>query len=261
MTLSTRVAAPPVRQRSLKAGLPTRVAAALLRQRSLWAGVVIATVVILTAACGKKGPPLAPFARVPAVVGNVTAQRIGDDVFVSFPVPTTNVDGQQPADIGSLEVYAITATKPPETDEHRKLATLVATLPVKPLLPAGIPPDGPAVDADGKPRASDVPAIPAPPGIDRAVPAVVKESLTPDKRVPVELPARTVTLAAPVDEEVIARPLIAPTADRVAAPLLLRDRGELARPQGAGLGARPRASRCSEQRAGCAASDISPRRQ
>ena len=195
--------------------LSTRVAAALLRQRSLRAAIAIAALVILAAACGKKGPPLAPFARVPAVVGNVTAQRIGDDVFVSFPVPTTNVDGQQPVDIGSLEVYAITATKPPETDEHRKLATLVATLPVRPLLPAGIAPDGPAIDADGKPRAADVPAIPAPPGIDRAVPAVVRESLSPDKRVPLELPVKTATPVAPIDEEVIDRPLIAPTASEL----------------------------------------------
>ena len=174
--------------------------------------MAIAAVVIVAAGCGKKGPPLAPFVRVPAVVANVTAQRIGDDVFVSFPVPTTNVDGQQPADIGSLEVYAITATKPPETDEHRKLATLVATLPVRPLLPAGVVPEGPSVDADGKPRAANVPAIPAPPGIDRAVPAVVRESLTPDMRVPVALPVKTETPSAAVVDEVIAGPLIAPAA-------------------------------------------------
>ena len=82
---------------------------------------------ILAAGCGKKGPPLAPFARVPATVGEVTTQRVGDDVFVSFKVPTANVDGQQPADLGSLEIYAITATSAPDTDEQRKLATLVAT--------------------------------------------------------------------------------------------------------------------------------------
>ena len=73
----------------------------------------IGLVCLLAAACGKKGPPLAPFARVPATVDNVTAQRIGDDVFVTFKVPTANVDGQQPADIGSLEIYAITAISPP----------------------------------------------------------------------------------------------------------------------------------------------------
>ena len=59
--------------------------------------------------CGKKGPPLAPFVRVPAAVTAVTPQRVGDDVYLSFTVPATNVDGQKPADIGAVEVYAVTS--------------------------------------------------------------------------------------------------------------------------------------------------------
>lgn len=155
--------------------------------------------VICAAACGKKGPPLAPFARVPAPVESVTAQRIGDDVYVSFPVPKANVDGQQPADIASLEVYAITATSPPETDEQRKLATLVATLPVQPLMP---PP----------PAGVDVPVSPAPPGVDRAAPAVVREALTAEARLAVTLPPKPGTLALPAapDQEPLAGPLVAP---------------------------------------------------
>lgn len=157
---------------------------------------------ILAAACGKKGPPLAPFARVPATVGDVSALRVGDDVFVSFKVPTANVDGQQPADIGSLEVYAITATSAPDTDEQRKLATLVATLPVRPILPV-LPP---ALDGVG------VPPLPLPPGIDRAVPAVMREALTAEMRVAVPLPPKrgtVVPLVSP-DEEPVLGPLIMP---------------------------------------------------
>lgn len=202
MTLSIRVAAALLRQRSLRPGRSTCAAAPLPRRRSSWAGVAIAALVIVAAACGQKGPPLAPFVRVPAVVTTVTAQRIGDDVFVSFPVPTANVDGQQPADIGSLEVYAITATSPPETDEHRKLATLVATLPVRPI-PPELPP---------APAGVEVPPIPALPGIDRVAPAVVRETLTAEKRTAVALPLEEGT-SEPVgspDEEVIVGPLIAP---------------------------------------------------
>jgi len=192
----------------------TRVAAALLRPRSLSvSATALALVIVFAAACGKKGPPLAPFVRVPAVVANVTAQRIGDDVFVSFPVPTANVDGQQPADIGSLEVYAITATGPPDMDEHLELATLVATLPVRPILPPSATPDSPSVAVGGKPLAGvDVPAILALPGIDRAVPAVVREVLTAEKKMAVKLPPKAGTVA-PIespDEEVIVGPLIAP---------------------------------------------------
>lgn len=157
---------------------------------------------VVFAGCGKKGPPLAPFVRVPAVVADVTALRLGDDVYLSFPVPAANVDGQQPADIAALEVYAITATSPPETEEQRELATLIATLPVRPILPAMPPP----------PAGVELPAVPLPPGIDRGAPAVVRETLTPEARVPVELPPRegvVAPLASP-DEEALVGPLVAP---------------------------------------------------
>ncbi|MDP3719162.1 MAG: hypothetical protein Q8T13_15470 [Acidobacteriota bacterium] len=155
------------------------------------------------AACGKKGPPLAPFVRVPATVDTVTAQRIGDDVYVSFPVPKANVDGQQPADIGSLEVYAITAASPPETDEQRELATLVATVPVQPILPE-LPPPAAGVE---------VPPVPVLPGVDRAVPAVVRETLTAEQRIAIELPPNPATLArvASPDQEPLPGPLVAPS--------------------------------------------------
>jgi hypothetical protein len=173
------------------------------RRRSLRAGAAAALIVIVvTAACGKKGPPLAPFVRVPAAVAEVAVQRLGDQVYVSFPVPSANVDGQQPADIASLEVYAITATRPPETDEQRKLATLIATLPVRPIMPE-LPPAAGGVE---------VPPLPAPPGIDRAARAVVKETLTPDLHVAVELPLPKGAVAPikAADEEPVAGPLVAP---------------------------------------------------
>lgn len=138
----------------------------------------IAAVVLLTAACGKKGPPLAPYVRVPATIANVTAQRIGGDVYLSFAVPSANVDGQQPADIAALEVYAVTSRRPPATEEQREVATLIATLPVRPILPE-IP-----APADG----SAPPAIPLPPGVDRGATAVVRETLTSEAFQPIELP-------------------------------------------------------------------------
>lgn len=168
MTLSTHSVAASPRRRSLRTSHSTRIVAALL------------AVAALATACGKKGPPLAPFVRVPATVAGVTAARVGDDVFVSFPVPTANVDGQRPADIASLEVYAITATRPPETDEQRKLATLIATLPVRPILPP-LPPAAAGVE---------LPPVPLPPGVDRGVPAVVRETLTAETRVVVQLPPK-----------------------------------------------------------------------
>jgi hypothetical protein len=138
----------------------------------------MAVLLALTAACGKKGPPLAPFVRVPAMVANVTAQRVGGDIYLSFPVPSTNVDGQQPADIASLEVYAVTSTRPPATEDQREVATLVATVPVRPLLP-----ELPA-SVNGTPP----PPIPLLPGVDRGATAVVREPVTADVLTPVALP-------------------------------------------------------------------------
>jgi len=192
VTASTHPVAASPRRRSLRTSHSTRIVAALL------------AVAALATACGKKGPPLAPFVRVPATVASVTAARVGDDVFVSFPVPVANVDGQQPADIASLEVYAITAIKPPETDEQRKLATLIATLPVRPILPA-LPP---------APAGVELPPVPLPPGIDRGVPAVVRETLTAETRLVVELPRKEGELVPDesLDEPVPAfGPLVAPT--------------------------------------------------
>jgi hypothetical protein len=138
---------------------------------------VCVLVMVVTIACGKKGPPLAPFVRVPAGVASVTGQRIGGDVYLSFPVPSANVDGQQPADIAALEVYAVTATRPPATEAQREAAALIATVPVRPILPELPVPDGAAP-----------PPLPMPPGVDRAATAVVREALTSDAFVPVELP-------------------------------------------------------------------------
>ena len=140
--------------------------------------IVLLAAIVATVACGSKGPPLAPFVRVPAIVTTVTGQRIGNDVYLSFGVPSTNVDGRQPADIAALEVYAVTATQPPATEEQREVATLVATVPVRPILPE-LP-----VPANGSAPAP----IPLPPGVDRGATAVVRETITPEMRTPVELP-------------------------------------------------------------------------
>src|SRR5688572_3975029 len=156
------------------------------------ASITLATVTLI--GCGSKGPPLAPFVRVPAIVTTVTGQRIGNDVYLSFAVPSTNVDGQQPADIAALEVYAVTSMRPPATREQREVASLIATLPVRPILPE-LPPS-----ANG----SAPPPGPLPPGVDRGTNAVVRETLTSEAMVPVELPpdprARIDAVAAPDDE-------------------------------------------------------------
>jgi len=133
----------------------------------------------------------------------VTPLRIGDDVYLSFKVPDTNADGQKPADIGEVDVYAVTSAKAPATENQREAATLIATLPVRPILPEPPPP------VEGSPPP---PPIPLPPGVDRGAAVAVKETLTAEARVAVELPVdRLIPKAAgPAEAEAPVGPLVAP---------------------------------------------------
>lgn len=158
---------------------------------------------VAAAGCGKKGPPLAPFVRVPAAVTAATPQRVGNDVYLSFTVPEANLDGKKPADIAAVEIYAVTSDRPPADDKQREVATLIATLPVRPILRE------PPVSANG----SAPPPIPPPPGVDRGARVAIREPLTADARLPVALPVEkpVVKTAAPLDEEVEPfGPLVAP---------------------------------------------------
>jgi hypothetical protein len=157
------------------------------------------------AGCGKKGAPLPPLLRIPAAVGDAAVVRVENDVYVRFTVPTSNADGQVPADIARVEVYAITANRAPtnqdDAEELRELSTLIATETVRRPLPP-------------LPREmSDQPApppLPLAPGVDQGSEIVVRETLTPEMREPVTIPESTARPAPSVDEEPFPGPLVGP---------------------------------------------------
>jgi hypothetical protein len=181
----------------------TRDSRARRANRSLRAGGLICAVIVASA-CGKKGPPLAPLVRVPALVTTVTPVRIDNDIYLTFTVPDTNADGSKPADIGEVDVYAVTSDRPPATEKQREVATLVAAVPVHPILPPPPP----------LPNGSAPPPIPLPPGVDRGTAISVRETLTADARVAVELPVELpkTTVVPPADEAPVEfiGPLVAP---------------------------------------------------
>ena len=162
----------------------------------------VLALVVASVACGKKGPPLAPLSRVPALITQVTPQRVGDDVYLTFTVPSQNADAQKPATIGEVNVYAVTSATPPATEPQREVAQLVATVPVHPILPE------PPVPANGTPP----PPIPLPPGVDQGASVTVRETLTAEARTPVELPVDRIIKRAAVAEEPVEPigPLVAP---------------------------------------------------
>ncbi len=82
--------------------------------------------------CGKKGPPLAPLVHIPAAVEQLSARRIGDDVYVTLTVPTRNIDASTPADVNRVELYGATALTPPPRGRFLEIGELVETVPVAP---------------------------------------------------------------------------------------------------------------------------------
>lgn len=130
--------------------------------------------------CGKKGPPLPPFAKAPAAVSELSVRRLGNRVEIRFTVPTVDVDGQRPARIDRVEVWALTGPATP-APLFLKYATLVGTVPVR-----RPPPPAPDVE-EGKPP----PPPPPPstePGLDQGQPGLVVDELTSDEFTPIAIP-------------------------------------------------------------------------
>ncbi|HSP90519.1 MAG TPA: hypothetical protein VLN08_06420, partial [Vicinamibacterales bacterium] len=139
--------------------------------------------------CGKKGPPLAPLARVPGRAMDVAARRTGDVVAITFTIPSANIDESKPADIARVDVYAYTAMAQNDVRDTKRM-TLVGTIPVRK------PPEPEPEDAKKKPG----PPPPPEPGESQGAAVTVTEALTAEMRVPLapdEKP-RVVPEAAPV---------------------------------------------------------------
>lgn len=94
----------------------------------------------LAAACGKKGPPLAPLYLVPSPVAEITAGRVEDRVRLRFALPSRNQNGPG-IDLARVEIYAVTVTPDGETPANRELMT-------KPYLAGQIEVEPPAVEGE-----------------------------------------------------------------------------------------------------------------
>jgi hypothetical protein len=99
----------------------------------------IAAQALVAGGCGKKGPPLPPFVRIPAAVDTIDAARFGDDIYVTLTLPAENIDASLPADVARVDVYGYTGVTAPSRARWAELGTLVATIPVtaRPITPPG----------------------------------------------------------------------------------------------------------------------------
>ena len=199
-----------------------KVRARALQFLRSWAGVgrqfletdptpflILVTVAVGAAGCGKKGPPLAPLQRIPLAPLELSISRIEDDIYARFKVPTTNIDGAGPANIARVELYTITTHHRPEIKNPevlRKLSTLVGSEVVRRPAPP-LPPV-----KEGQPP----PPLPPPgPGVDQGAFVMLHETLTAEARTAVDLSKVEVKPPVPppvrVDEDLpIAQPLVAP---------------------------------------------------
>lgn len=171
--------------------------------------LALALALLATAACGKKGAPLAPIVRVPAAVDRLEAKRIGSDIYITLTIPAQNIDASTPADIGRIEIYGYTGRTPPSKARWVEFAPLVATVPVAPAV-------------EGK---TVLPVDPAE-GAVQGSSVTVRDTLTPDELVqgPIEPPPVRRVVAPDVDAAGQDVPLPALRRFYLAVPFSPRDR-------------------------------------
>jgi hypothetical protein len=145
--------------------------------------VCLAAAGLISPGCGKKGPPLAPFVRVPGRAMDLKARRTGSTVTLTFTVPSVNLDDTRPADLAKVEVFAYTAMAQNDVRDTRRM-TLVASRPVRrpanPEAEGGKRGEGREPGERGRPPAPAgpiAPTRPAGPGVDQGDLVTVTETL------------------------------------------------------------------------------------
>lgn len=141
-----------------------------------------AAVCVAAAACGKKGPPLAPLVRIPAAVDAIEATRVGSDVYVTLTIPSRNLDDFMPADVSRVEVYGYTGRNAPPRSRWVELGTLVAVVPVA-------PPPSPDAETDANPSPEARADAPL-----QGASVTVRDTLTADELMQGKLPDLAPTL-------------------------------------------------------------------
>jgi hypothetical protein len=129
--------------------------------------------------------------HIPAAVDKLSAQRVGNDVYLAITIPTQNIDASTPADISRIDVFAATALTPPPRARFFEIATKVTSIDVQPTTPlkSGEAPPPPVLDAEGR-------QLPA-----QGATITIRDAMTPADLAPKELAAaptpRGLTAVAP----------------------------------------------------------------
>ncbi len=112
---------------------------------------VTSLTLVVTVACGMKGPPRPPVSIVPSQIDLLDIARVTDRVYLTFQIPASDSDGDSPGDIERVEVYGVTTQptldRPAEefSEDWLDAATLVASIPIR---PPGITPPEVLIDSN-----------------------------------------------------------------------------------------------------------------
>lgn len=118
----------------------------------------VLAVLVVTAACGQKGPPLAPLRLVPAAATDVSVGRAGEEARLRFVIPANNANGPGASVLDRVEIYAITVAPGAPVPPNRDLLTAkfaVGTIAVKPPPVEGDTPPAGGAAADARPSPGD----------------------------------------------------------------------------------------------------------
>ena len=135
-----------------------------------------ASCLLLLAACGQKGPPLAPLRLVPAAATEVSVRRVEDRARLRLVLPTANANGPGPVELDRIEIFAVTVGPGVPPPPNRDLMTrpyLVGQIEVRPAPVEGEAPS----EGDTRPAPGE--------------PATFEEQLTAQVLTPAPLPAAT----------------------------------------------------------------------
>ncbi len=193
--------------------------------RDTSSSVLLVAALLLTFACGKKGPPLAPLTLVPDAAGGVAARRIGSTVYLQMLAPAKNANGPGVVALDHLEVFAVTVPAGMLAPPNRDLLTtshLVGQIAIKPPPSDDETADSESATEDPRPAPGDrvtfvepltekqlqptpdvkfqpIPAAAAPAAGKPATPAAAPPSTqsAPPTEAPVPTPAAPVEAAAP----------------------------------------------------------------
>ena len=179
----------------------------------LSARIVVIALAVGTAACGQKGPPLAPLHLVPSAPAGVAVKRVADEARLRFDVPSSNVNGPGPLALDRVEVYAATIAPGAGRPSNKELFVAkhrVGTIAIKPPPVEGEAEPEPA-EPDRRPAAGERAAFVESLTGDVLIPAFTKMPVTP--------PGDVVTRAAAKAGVAIAVALMGPAAQASAAAL------------------------------------------